>query len=77
MILWYPKIISGRKRMAKVPYVNKDECTECGVCVDNVPTVFRMDDDNKAEVFDPNGASEAEIQEAMDLCPVACIIWKE
>jgi len=63
--------------MAKVPYVNKDECTECGVCTDTLPTVFRMDDNNKAEAFDPNGASEVEIQEAMDLCPVACIIWQE
>ena len=63
--------------MAKVPYVVKDECTECGVFVDTVPTVFRMDDNNKAEVFDPNGASEAEIQEAMDLCPVMCIHWQE
>src|SRR3970282_2206970 len=63
--------------MAKVPYVVKDECTECGVCVDTVPTVFRMDDNNKAEVFDPNGAREAEIQEAMDLCPVACIHRQE
>ena len=63
--------------MAKVPYVVKDECTECGVCVDTVPTVFRMDDNNKAEVFDPNGASEAESQEAMDLCPVMCIRGQE
>lgn len=63
--------------MARVPYVVQEECTECGVCVENVPTVFRFDDFNKAEVFDPNGAGEAEIQEAMDLCPVACIHWKE
>ncbi len=36
-----------------------------------------MDENNKAEVFDPNGASEQEIQEAMDACPAACIHWKE
>lgn len=63
--------------MAKVPYVDKDECTSCGVCVENVPTVFRFDDDMKAEAFDPNGASEEEIQEAMDLCPAACIHWRD
>lgn len=62
--------------MAKVPYVDKEECTSCNVCVDMVPGVFQMDDDNKAEVFDPDGASEAEIQEAMDSCPVSCIHWK-
>ncbi len=63
--------------MAKVAYVEKEECTECNVCVDTVPTVFRMDENNKAEVFDPNGASEQEIQEAIDACPAACIHWKE
>ena len=63
--------------MSKIAYVDKDECTECGVCVDTVPTVFRLDDSNKAEVFDSSGASEAEIQEAIDLCPAACIHWKE
>lgn len=63
--------------MAKVPYVVQEECTECGVCTNTLPAVFQFDEFNKAEVHDPNGASEAEIQEVMDLCPVACIHWKE
>ncbi len=63
--------------MAKIPYVDKEACIGCGVCVDTVPTVFRFDDDMKAEVFDPAGDAEAAIQEAMDLCPVTCIHWKE
>lgn len=63
--------------MKRVPLVNKAECTSCGVCVDTVPTVFRFDADNLAEAFDPDGADEASIQEAIDLCPVACISWVE
>ena len=63
--------------MSKVARVNKDVCISCGVCVDLLPTVFRFDADNLAEVYDPNGADEAAIQEAMDLCPVACIVWDE
>lgn len=63
--------------MAKVAYVNKDECTACGLCVETVPTVFRADEEGKAEVFDPNGAPESEIQDAMDMCPAACIHWEE
>jgi ferredoxin len=63
--------------MARVPYVDKDECTCCNVCVDMVSSVFQTDEENKAEVYDPNGASEAEIQDAMDACPVLCIHWKE
>jgi ferredoxin len=44
--------------------------------VETVPEVFRFDDDMKAEVFDPAGDTEQTIQEAMDLCPVACIHWR-
>jgi len=47
------------------------------VCVDTVPGVFRFDEENRAEVYDPNGAGAAAIQEAIDLCPVTCIYWDE
>jgi ferredoxin len=76
IMLWFHKSVFRRKGMAKVPYVDKEECTSCNVCVDMVSTVFQMDDDNKAEVYDPNGASESEIQDAIDVCPVSCIHWK-
>ncbi len=62
--------------MTKAPLVDKDVCISCGLCVDNVPDVFRFDDDNKAECFDPNGAAEDVIQsQAIDSCPVSCISW--
>ena len=63
--------------MSKVARVNKDVCIACGVCIDMLPAVFRFDADNLAEVYDPDGADEAAIQEAMDLCPVSCIVWDE
>ena len=63
--------------MAKIPYVDKDVCISCNLCVDMLPDVFRLDDDDLAEVHDPNGASEENIQEAMDSCPVSCIHWEE
>lgn len=63
--------------MAKTPWVDKDECISCGLCVSNLPSVFRYDDNSKAECFDPDGASEDEIQDgAIDACPVQCIHWK-
>ncbi len=62
--------------MSRKPYVDKDACISCNLCADTVPEVFRMDADGLAEVFDPEGASEEQIQEAMDLCPVACIHWE-
>lgn len=63
--------------MAKIPYVDQEECTGCGLCEDTCPGVFRLNEDGVAEVYNPEGASEEEIQEAIDNCPVECIHWKE
>ena len=64
--------------MAKEVVVNQDECISCELCVNNLPDVFRMADNGKAECYNPAGASEDEIQQnAIDMCPVSCISWKE
>jgi ferredoxin len=64
--------------MAKIVYVDQDECIACETCVELVPAVFAMDPGSgKSTVIDPQGASEAEIQEAVDSCPVECIHWRE
>jgi ferredoxin len=62
--------------MARTPYVDQDVCISCNLCVDTVPEVFRMNENDVAEVYDPAGADEEKIQEAMDACPVACIHWQ-
>lgn len=62
--------------MAKKPTVNQEECTGCGVCVDLCPGVFRLNDNDVSEVYNPEGGTEAEIQEAIDSCPVECISWE-
>lgn len=62
--------------MAQPVIVDKDVCISCGLCITNLPDVFRFDDDGKAECFDENGAPEEEIQsQAIDACPVSCIHW--
>jgi len=62
----------------KKPWVDQDACTGCGLCVENVPDVFRLKDHGKAEVYDQGGAYESTIQEeAVDICPVSCIQWLE
>jgi ferredoxin len=63
--------------MARVPYVKKKDCISCAACARTLPSVFRMDDDNLAEVYDPKGADESAIQGAIDICPVSCIYWEE
>ncbi len=62
--------------MARIPTVDQDSCISCGLCVTTCPGVFRFNEDGKSEVYDPNGASEQEIQQAIDGCPVQCISWK-
>lgn len=62
--------------MAKKPYVDQDTCISCELCVTTAPGVFRMNDDNLAEVYDPTGAPEELIQESIDTCPVNCISWE-
>ncbi|HWI41367.1 MAG TPA: ferredoxin, partial [Verrucomicrobiae bacterium] len=58
-------------------YVDQDVCISCTLCVNTVPEVFRMNDDDLAEVYDPQGAPEDRIQEAVDACPVNCIHWND
>jgi ferredoxin len=62
--------------MAKKPVIDQDICIGCELCVGTVPDVFRMNDQNVAEVYEPFGASEELIQEAIDNCPVNCISWE-
>ena len=56
--------------------VDKDECTACNLCSDELPAVFGADEEGLAFVKDQNGASEDEIQEQIDNCPAECIKWE-
>lgn len=61
----------------KVPVVDQDECTGCGLCADTAPNTFEMNADDVSEVINPQGDDEDTIQEAIDDCPVECITWEE
>jgi len=71
--------------MARVPVVDKDACIGCEACVQICPEVFRMEGedhgdhghDHKSVVYNPAGAPEEKIEQAMDNCPVACIYWQD
>ena len=53
--------------MARIPYVDQEECTGCGLCEETCPGVFRLNEDDLSEVYDPEGSSEEEIQEAIEI----------
>ena len=61
--------------MGKKPVVDQDNCISCGLCISACPTVFHFNRSGKSEVYDSTGASEEQIQQAIDGCPVQCISW--
>ena len=63
--------------MPRIPYVEENDCISCGLCAEICPEVFRLNDQDLSQVYNPTGASEEKIQEAIDSCPVQCIRWVE
>ena len=63
--------------MGKKPVVDQDNCISCGLCISTCPTVFHFNRSGKSEVYDSTGASEEQIQQAIDGCPVQCISWEK
>jgi ferredoxin len=53
--------------------VDRALCIGSGDCVDTAPDVFQLDDEDKAVVVDPDGASVEDVIEAAGNCPVAAI----
>jgi ferredoxin len=53
--------------------VDRTLCIGSGDCVDTAPDVFQLDDEDKATVVDPDGASVDDVVTAAGNCPVAAI----
>ncbi len=53
--------------------VDRALCIGSGDCVDTAPDVFQLDDEDKAVVVDPDGASLDEVIAAAGNCPVSAI----
>lgn len=64
--------------MARILYIDEDECIGCGSCEEICDEVFRLNEETeKAEVIKPEGGPEDLIEEAMETCPADCIYWEE
>lgn len=57
------------------PVVDQSLCTGDQVCVTIAPYVFKMNENGKAYVSDPEGADRETIQHAIDQCPSRAIRW--
>jgi ferredoxin len=53
--------------------VDRALCIGSGDCVDTAPDVFQLDEEDKAVVVDPDGASVDDIIMAAGNCPVSAI----
>jgi ferredoxin len=53
--------------------VDRALCIGSGDCVDTAPDVFQLDDEDKATVVDPDGASVDDVIAAAGNCPVGAI----
>jgi len=57
--------------------VDRELCTGVSNCVAIAPTVFKLDDENKAVVLDPSSVDEQVILEAAESCPENAIIIED
>jgi ferredoxin len=64
--------VSARNRAAIE--VDRALCYGFGDCVDTLPEVFALDDQDTATVLDPDAAPLEDILEAAQNCPVDAII---
>jgi ferredoxin len=63
--------LSSQNRIAV--RVDRALCIGSGDCVDTAPDVFQLDDEEKAVVVDPDGASVDDVITAAGNCPVSAI----
>ena len=57
--------------------VDRDLCIGVGNCVALAPTVFVLDQENKAVVLDPASVDDDTLLEAAESCPEIAIILKD
>ena len=57
--------------------VDKDLCIGVGNCVAFAPTVFALDEENKAVILDPSSVDDNTLLEAAESCPENAIIIED
>ena len=57
--------------------VDRDLCIGVSNCIAVAPTVFKLDDENKAVVLDSDSIDEETLMEAAESCPENAIIVED
>ena len=64
--------------MKKIPRIDISECTDCESCLELCPSVFKKNKETGLiQVVDLSEYPEADIEEAISMCPADCITWEE
>ena len=54
--------------------IDREKCISAGNCVVTAPTVFILDDEEKATLIDPDTVDEDTLWLAAELCPTEAIV---
>ncbi len=57
--------------------VDRELCIGVSNCVAMAPTVFQLDEENKAVVLDPSSVDDQTLMEAAESCPEQAIIVED
>ncbi len=57
--------------------VDRERCIGVSNCVAIAPEVFKLDDQNKAEVLDPGSVDEDTLMEAARSCPENAVVIED
>jgi len=57
--------------------IDRDLCIGVSNCVAIAPTVFKLDDKNKAIVLDPSSVDDNTLSEAAESCPENAVIIED
>lgn len=57
--------------------VDRDKCQGMAYCISAAPTIFKLDEQNKAVVLDASSVDEDTLHEAAESCPLDAIILED
>lgn len=58
-------------------FVDQETCIGCGLCAATCDAVFRLNDEGKSKAYGAvTEENQADVQTAIDNCPVSAISWQ-